>query len=58
MAYNNQESKVFVSSNAIFLKEDYINNYKPLRKVLLEKLKSNLIKKLSTFSNDIQPNQK
>ena len=34
--YDPREQKVFVSSNAIFLEDDYIMNCKPKRRIVLE----------------------
>ena len=36
--YNPKENKVIVSTHATFLEEDYMNNFKPRRKVVLEEL--------------------
>ena len=38
--YNPREKKVIVSTHATFLEEDYMNNFKPSSKVVLEKLYS------------------
>ena len=38
--YNPKEKKVIVSTHATFLEEDYMNNFKPRSKVVLEKLYS------------------
>ena len=38
--YSSSENKVIVSTNAKFFEEDYINNFKPKSKVILEKLDS------------------
>ena len=38
--YSSSEKKVIVSSNAKFLEEDYVNNFKPKTKVILEELDS------------------
>ncbi|KAL5562549.1 hypothetical protein UlMin_032296 [Ulmus minor] len=38
--YSTHDKKVFVSTHATFLEEDYIKNYKPKSKVILEELKS------------------
>ena len=42
--YNSQENKVFVSTNAIFLEDNYIRDHKPCSKVVLEELLSNEIR--------------
>ena len=36
--YNPKEKKVIVSTHATFLEEDYVNNFKPMSKAVLEKL--------------------
>ena len=38
--YNRKEKKVIMSTHATFLEEDYMNNFKPRSKVVLEKLDS------------------
>ena len=38
--YNPKEKKVIVSTHATFLEEDYMNNFKPTSKVVLEELDS------------------
>ena len=38
--YNPKEKKVIVSTHATFLEEDYMNNFKPKNKVVLEELDS------------------
>ena len=38
--YSSSEKKVIVSTNAKFLEEDYVNNFKPKSKVILEELDS------------------
>ena len=38
--YNSSEKKVIMSTNAKFLEEDYVNNFKPKSKVILEELDS------------------
>lgn len=45
MLYNSLENKVFVSTNAIFHKYDYINNDKSCIKVVLKELESDRIRK-------------
>ena len=52
--YNPQEKKVFVSTNATFLETDYMTNYKPRSKVVLEKLLSDQIIPQSTIVIDRQ----
>ena len=36
--YNHKDNKVFVSTNAKFLEDDYVNNFNPRSKVVLAKL--------------------
>ena len=36
--YNSKEKKVIVSTHAAFLEEDYMNNFKPRSKEVLEEL--------------------
>ena len=38
--YSSSEKKVIVSTNAKFFEEDYVNNFKPKSKVILEELDS------------------
>ena len=38
--YSSSKKKVIVSTNAKFLEEDYVNNFKPKSKVILEELDS------------------
>ena len=38
--YSSSEKKVIVSTNAKFFEEDYVNNFKPNSKVILEELDS------------------
>ena len=38
--YSSSEKKVIVSTNEKFFEEDYINNFKPKSKVILEELNS------------------
>ena len=38
--YNPKEKKVIVSTHTTFLENDYMNNFKPRSKVVLEKLDS------------------
>ena len=38
--YSSSEKKVIVSTNEKFFKEDYVNNFKPKSKVILEELDS------------------
>ena len=43
--YSPLNKKVFVSTNVTFLKDDYMTNFKPHSKVVLEELRSDQIKK-------------
>ena len=36
--YTPKEKKVMVSTHATFLEDDYLNNFKPMNKVILEEL--------------------
>ena len=38
--YNPNEKKVIASTHVTFLEEDYMNNFKPMSKVVLEELDS------------------
>ena len=42
--YSPQKKKVFVSTNATFFETDYMKNYKPCNKVVLEELLSDHIR--------------
>ena len=44
-----QEKKVFVSTSATFLETDYMTNYKPRSKVVLEELLSDQIRPQPTI---------
>ena len=39
--YSTKDKKVLISTHAIFLEDNYIKNYKPKSKVILEELASN-----------------
>ena len=52
--YSPQENKVFVSTNATFFETDYMTNYKPHSKVVLEELLSDQIRPQSTTVIDRQ----
>ena len=47
--YSLQEKKVFVLTNATFLKTNYMTNYKTCSKVVLEEFFSNQIRSQSTI---------
>ena len=46
------EKKVFVSTNASFLEDDYMTNFKPHSKVVLEELRSDQIRKSTSTTNE------
>ena len=39
--YSSQDKKVLVSTNAIFLEEDYMKDFKPRSKIILDELSGN-----------------
>ena len=41
--YNHKDNKVFVSSNAKFLEDDYVNNFNPKSKVVLAEIDEPII---------------
>ena len=41
--YNHKDNKVFISTNAKFLKDDYVNNFNPRSKVVLTELDEPII---------------
>ena len=43
-SYNHKDNKVFVSTHAKFLKDDYVNNFNPRSKVVLVELDEPIIK--------------
>ena len=43
--YSPSDKKVFVLTNAIFLEDDYMTNFKPRSKIVLEELRSDQIRK-------------
>ena len=48
--YSSSDKKVFVSTNETFLEDEYMTNFKPRSKVVLEELRSDQIRKsLSTI---------
>ena len=46
------DEKVFVSTNATFLEDDYMTNFKPRSKVVLEELRSNRIRKSPSTTDE------
>ena len=43
--YSPSNKKVFISTNATLLEDDYMTNFKPRSKVVLEELRSDQIRK-------------
>ena len=52
--YSPSDKKVFVSTNATFLKDDYMTNFKPHNKVVLEELRSDQIRKSPSTTDERQ----
>ena len=52
--YSPTDKKVFVSTNAIFLENDYMTNFKPRSKVVLEELLSDQIRKSPSTTDERQ----
>ena len=52
--YSPSDKKVFVSTNATFLKDDYMKNFKPRNKVVLEELRSGHIRKSPSTTDERQ----
>ena len=52
--YSPLDKKVFVSTNATFLKDDYMTNFKPRSKVVLEELRSDQIRKSPSTTDEQQ----
>ena len=52
--YSPSDKKVFVSTNATFLKDDYMTKFKPRSKVVLKELRSNQIKKSPSTTDEQQ----
>ena len=50
--YSPSDKKVFVLTNATFLEDDYMTNFKPRNKVVLEKLRSDQIRKSPSTTNE------
>ena len=48
--YSPKDQKLFFSTNTTFLEHDYMNNYKPQSKVVLEELTADKIPSLSSSS--------
>ena len=52
--YIPSDKKVFVSKNVTFLEDDYMANFKPHRKVVLEELRSDQIRKSPSTTDERQ----
>ena len=52
--YCPSDKKVFASTNATFLKDDYMTNFKPRNKVVLEELRSDQIRKSPSTTGERQ----
>ena len=52
--YSPSDKKVFILKNATFLKDDYMTNFKPHNKVVLEELRSNQIRKPPSTTDERQ----
>ena len=50
--YNPLDKKVFVSINATFLEDDYMINFKPRSKVVLEELRYDQIRKSPSTTDE------
>ena len=48
-----QKDKVFVSTNARYLEEDYVENFKPRRKIVLEQMSDIVDQPFSTIRDDL-----
>ena len=52
--YSPSDKKVFVSTNVTFLEDDYMTNFKPRSKVVLEELRSDQIRKSPSTTDERQ----
>ena len=52
--YSHEDQKVFVSTNTIFLENDYMNNYKPRSKVVIEEIRNEKIHDSSSLSPSVE----
>ena len=52
--YSPSDKKVFVSKNATFLEDDYMTNFKPRNKVVLEELRYDQIRKSPSTTDERQ----
>ena len=52
--YSSKDKKVFVSTNATFLENDYMTNFKPHSKIILEELLSDQISKSPSTTDERQ----
>ena len=50
--YNHKDNKVFVTTNAKFLEDDYVNNFNPRTKVVLAELDEPVIEQLIDETRD------
>ena len=50
--YNHKDNKVLVSTNAIFLEDDYVNNFNPRSKFVLAEINEPVIEQLMNKIND------
>ena len=50
--YNHKDNKVLVSTNAIFLEDDYVNNFNPRSKVVLAEIDEPVIEQLMDETKD------
>ena len=52
--YNHKDNKVFVSTNAKFLEEDYMNNFNPRSKIVLAEMNEPVIEQsMDETRNDV-----
>ena len=52
--HSHSDKKVFVSTNTTFLKDDYMTNFRPCSKVVLEELRFNQIRKSPSTTDERQ----
>ena len=52
--YSPSDKKVFASTNVTFLEDDYMKNFKPRNKVVLEELRYDQIRKSRSTTNERQ----
>jgi hypothetical protein len=51
--YSQKDNKVFVSTNAMYLEEDYVENFKPRSKIVLEQMSDIVDQPSSTIRDDV-----